>query len=149
VTVTRIVTWLLSTVTVLVLLFGYHTSTAGGLSADTVAVSRQPTTETTGGSPASGADATTRTVTGSQVQTEWGPVQVEVSVSEGTITGVSVVQYPTGNSRDEDINGYALPILVDETLAAQSADIDMVSGATVTSEGYRESLQSALDEAGL
>ena len=48
-----------------------------------------------------------------------------------------------------EINDYALPILIQETLDAQSADIDMVSGATVTSDGYLQSLQSALDQAGL
>ena len=60
-----------------------------------------------------------------------------------------MLQYPTGNGRDEQINGYALPILIQETLDGQSAEIDMVSGATVTSVGYLQSLQSALDQAGL
>jgi uncharacterized protein with FMN-binding domain len=62
---------------------------------------------------------------------------------------VSVVDYPDGNPKDQEINSYALPILIDETVTAQSAGIDMVSGATVTSVGYQQSLQSALDEAGL
>ena len=60
-----------------------------------------------------------------------------------------MLQHPTGNSRDEEINGYALPILVQSTLEAQSDQIDMVSGATVTSVGYLRSLQAALDQAGL
>ena len=59
------------------------------------------------------------------------------------------LQYPSGNRKDVEINNRALPILIDETLAAQSADIDMVSGATVTSVGYVDSLQSVLDQAGL
>ena len=67
--------------------------------------------------------------------------------ASGTITDVEVVQYPSGNREDEQINSYALPRLVQATLDAQSADIDMVSGATVTSEGYLQSLQSALDQA--
>ena len=83
------------------------------------------------------------------MQTQWGPVQVEVTVEGGSITSASVLQYPSGNHEDEQINGYALPILVDETIAAQRAQIDMVSGATVTSLGYLESLQSALDQAGM
>jgi uncharacterized protein with FMN-binding domain len=62
---------------------------------------------------------------------------------------VAVVQYPNGNPRDAEINSQALPILIQETTSAQSADIDMVSGATVTSTGYLQSLQSALDQAGL
>jgi uncharacterized protein with FMN-binding domain len=59
------------------------------------------------------------------------------------------VQYPDENSKDRQINARALPVLVSETLDAQGSGIDMVSGATVTSEGYVQSLQSALDEAGL
>jgi uncharacterized protein with FMN-binding domain len=74
---------------------------------------------------------------------------VEITVSDGTITDVSVVDYPNNNGKDQQINARALPVLVQETLKAQSADIDMVSGATVTSDGYVESLQSALDQAGL
>ncbi len=60
-----------------------------------------------------------------------------------------MVQYPNGNGKDREINAEALPILVQETIDAQSAKIDMVSGATVTSDGYVSSLQSALDQAGL
>jgi uncharacterized protein with FMN-binding domain len=88
-------------------------------------------------------------VTGTVAQTQWGPVQVKLAVSSGKITKVSVVQYPNGNGRDQEINGYALPVLIKETVSAQNAQIDMVSGATVTSNGYLESLQSALDKAGL
>jgi uncharacterized protein with FMN-binding domain len=88
-------------------------------------------------------------VTGSVAQTRWGPVQVRVTVASGKVTDVSVVQYPNDNPRDEEINSYALPILAQETVDAQSANIDMVSGATYTSQGYVESLQSALDQAGL
>ena len=82
-------------------------------------------------------------------QTQWGPVQVELTVSGGKVTDVSVLQYPSGNGRDVEINNYALPVLIQETLDQQSAGIDMVSGATVTSVGYLQSLQSALDQAGL
>ena len=58
------------------------------------------------------------------------------------------LQYPAA-TREDQINAYALPILIQETIDAQSAQIDMVSGATVTSTGYVQSLQSALDQAGL
>ena len=88
-------------------------------------------------------------MTGSVAQTQWGPVQVQLAVASGKITAVSVVQYPNGNGRDQEINSQALPILIQETESAQSAHIDMVSGATVTSNGYLESLQSAIDKAGL
>jgi uncharacterized protein with FMN-binding domain len=76
-------------------------------------------------------------------------VQVGITVAGGKVTAVQVVDYPQNNGRDREINAYALPVLVQETLGAQSAQIDMVSGATVTSEGYLQSLQSALDQAGL
>ncbi|MEU2773004.1 FMN-binding protein [Streptomyces sp. NPDC007162] len=91
----------------------------------------------------------TRTVTGETVQTRWGPVQVRVTVKSGKITDVTAVQYPQDNPRDQQINSYALPQLRSEALAAQSASIDTVSGATYTSTGYKQSLQSALDSAGL
>jgi uncharacterized protein with FMN-binding domain len=90
----------------------------------------------------------TRIVTGDSVQTRWGPVQVRVTVKNGKLTDVSAVVYPTDNPRDQEINSYALPRLRTEALQAQSADIDTVSGATYTSGGYRQSLQSALDSAG-
>ena len=72
-----------------------------------------------------------------------------ITVAGGKITAVAVPVYPNGNGRDQEINAYALPILVQETLQAQSANIHTVSGATVTSDGYLQSLQSALDAAGL
>jgi uncharacterized protein with FMN-binding domain len=87
-------------------------------------------------------------VTGSVVDTQWGPVQVQITLSGDTITAVNVLQYPSGNPTDDEINAQALPILIDETKQAGSAQIDMVSGATVTSTGYVQSLQSALDKAG-
>jgi uncharacterized protein with FMN-binding domain len=64
-----------------------------------------------------------------------------------TITKVTVLQQPSGNGKDQEINAYALPILIQETKQADNAKIDMVSGATVTSTGYLQSLQSALDQA--
>ena len=97
----------------------------------------------------SAGSGTASTVTGAVASTRWGPVQVPITVADGKITAVDVPQYPTGNGKDRQINASALPILTKETLSAQSANIDMVSGATVTSEGYVQSLQSALDQAGL
>jgi uncharacterized protein with FMN-binding domain len=91
----------------------------------------------------------TKTVTGDTAQTRWGPVQVRITVKNGKVTDVTAVQYPSDNPRDQEINSYALPQLKSEALAAQSASIDTVSGATYTSDGYRQSLQSALDSAGL
>jgi len=76
-------------------------------------------------------------------------VQVQLTVANDKITDVAMLQYPNGNSTDLQINSYALPILMRATVQAQSANIDMISGATVTSVGYLQSLQSALDQAGL
>jgi uncharacterized protein with FMN-binding domain len=153
----RLTFWILSTISAVVLLFGYHTSTSGALatsSATSVVAGGNGVTpvtgsSTTGSTPSGSATSSKRSVTGSVAQTRWGPVQVQLAVAGGKITDVSVVQYPNGNGRDQEINSQALPILIQETVSAQSAQIDMVSGATVTSDGYLESLQSAIDKAGL
>ena len=81
------------------------------------------------------------------MQTPYGPVQIKITYVAGRVTGVVAVQLPSGRSRDAQINNYAVPILERETLAAQSANINAVSGATYTSDGYVQSLQSALDAA--
>ncbi|MCW2786560.1 MAG: hypothetical protein JWP74_3077 [Marmoricola sp.] len=160
----RISFWALSTVSAVVLLFSYHTSTAGSSGASTSVHSQQPvvssteptSTATSSATSSAGTStkksssaSTARTVTGSVASTQWGPVQVELTVAADKITKVTVLQYPSGNGRDGQINAYALPILTKETIASQSASIDMVSGATVTSGGYLQSLQSALDQANL
>lgn len=147
----RIATWLLSTFTVLVLLFGYHTSTSGPTTAESVAATpiRSGTSSSSASSSSAGSSGSSSTVTGPSVNTRWGPVQVAITVADGKITEVSVPVYPSGNGRDQEINAYALPILIDETVQAQSASIDMVSGATVSSRGYLTSLQGAIDQANL
>ena len=99
-------------------------------------------------SSASGSNSSASgTFTGDSVDTRWGPVQVQITVSSGKITAVQAVVYPTDNQRDVEINNQALPILADEAVKAQSSQIDTVSGATVTSDGYISSLQSAIDQA--
>lgn len=159
----RIALWLVSTTVVMVLLFSYHTSTSsviagqiepnvgpgtpgivGGADPTPPATPRPHTTST-----ASPAPSGTRPllVNGSVAQTRWGPVQVQVSIAGTAITDVTALVYPSGNGRDGEINSYALPRLRQEALQAQSAQISGVSGATVTSDGYRESLQAALDAA--
>jgi uncharacterized protein with FMN-binding domain len=147
----RIILWVLSTLSVLVLLFGYSTSTSGPLavSSSVHAGTTPGTTSGSGGTTSQSATGSGTSVTGSVAQTQWGPVQVQLLVSGGKITDVTVLQSPNGNGKDQEINDYALPILTRETIDAQSAGIDMVSGATVTSNGYVQSLQSALDQAGL
>jgi uncharacterized protein with FMN-binding domain len=85
------------------------------------------------------------TYTGAVVQTHWGPVQVRIAVTGGAVTDVTAMQTPDSHARSVQINRRATPILREEALAVQTASIDTVSGATVTSDGYRRSLQSALD----
>ncbi|MEN3298886.1 FMN-binding protein [Pseudonocardia sp.] len=150
----RLLTWILSTVAVVVLLFGYRTSTGSAVQPTTGAVVAAPGTGTTGSPatapPTTGSTAAAgRTYTGAAAQTRWGTVQVSITVTDGRITDVTVPQYPSGNDKDQRINARALPILTQDTLTNQNADIDMISGATVTSDGYVQSLQSALDQAGL
>lgn len=84
-------------------------------------------------------------ITGNVANTVYGPVQVRVTVSNRKIVKVTVLEQPAGTAHDIQIGDYAFPRLESETLAAQSAHIDMVSGATYTSRGYVQSLQSALD----
>lgn len=86
-------------------------------------------------------------VAGGVVDTQYGPVQVEVTVRGGRITKAHTLQHPSGDGQTDQINSYAVPQLNQETMAVQNAQIDTVSGATFTSEGYRQSLQSALDAA--
>ncbi|MFE6285316.1 FMN-binding protein, partial [Streptomyces sp. NPDC057877] len=91
--------------------------------------------------PGSGQQA--RTVTGEVAQTQYGPVQVRITVEGGKITQAQAVQAP-----DSDATNDALPQLNQAAVTAGNADIDAVSGATYTSKGYQQSLQSALDQAG-
>jgi uncharacterized protein with FMN-binding domain len=102
-----------------------------------------------GGAPSAqgGVAAGAQTLTGTTVQTDYGPVQVRITVSGGKITNAEAVQQPTGG-RSTQISGDSVPKLNQAAVAAGSADIDAVSGATYTSAGYKESLQSALDQAG-
>ncbi|MEU9188383.1 FMN-binding protein [Streptomyces sp. NPDC048484] len=99
------------------------------------------------GSGAGAGAAQAKTVTGKAVTTDYGPVQVRVTVSGGKITKAEAVQMPKGG-RSDQISGDSVPKLNAAAVAAGNADIDAVSGATYTSGGYKESLQSALDQAG-
>lgn len=84
---------------------------------------------------------------GNVVNTRYGPVQVQIQVANGALTDVAVVLYPDGDRKSIRINEQALPTLRSEALTAQSARVHTVSGATYTSDGYTQSLQSALDAA--
>ena len=92
---------------------------------------------------------TARTFTGAVDNTQYGPMQVAITVSGKTITKITVVQQTDNGSESQSIDAMALPTLTSEALKAQSANIDAVSGASYTSAGYKQSLQSAIDMAGL
>lgn len=145
----RIAIAIAATVSVVVLLFSYRTSTD---STPIAATGHQPRSAqpVPSASPApSAAAGAGGTFTGDAVDTRYGPVQVQITVSGGRITAAQTLQVPQESSRDVRINSAAVPILNDETVQAQSAQIDTVSGATYTSEGYTRSLQSAIDAAHL
>ena len=147
----RVTLWLVATVAAVVLLFSYRTSLAGPAPATAAAAAAPgivPDSPAPSGSARAGTTRTrTLTVNGTVADTRWGPVQVQVKIVNNKIIDVRTLRRPTGNDRDERINTYAVPQLRAEALAAQSAHIDAVSGATVTSDGYIESLQAALDAA--
>lgn len=184
----RISLWLLSTISTLVLLFSYHTSTSAKASTSIVSSAESganstgstSATDSSGSSSAaasgsgtgsaetstsagsssgetsasnSGTASTTTsgalTYDGSVVSTRYGNVQVQITVEDGKVTKSIVLQVPWNDRKDQEINSRAVPTLNAETVQAQSADIDMVSGATYTSKGYIESLQAALDQAHL
>ncbi|MCC9708738.1 FMN-binding protein [Streptomyces sp. MNU76] len=100
-----------------------------------------------GGGSGAGQATGTQVLTGSTIQTDYGPVQVRVTVTDGKITNAEALQQPSGG-RSTQISGTAIPELNQNAVSAGSADIDAVSGATYTSGGYKQSLQSALDQAG-
>jgi uncharacterized protein with FMN-binding domain len=137
----------------LILLANFHTA-AGGKPRSILA----PTTSTTpaaGTGPAptgttsqtTSASATgTRQINGPVVPTQFGDVQVRVTVSNGKITNVTPLQMPFDRRHSQELSQAATPLLHDEVLQAQSAQIDLLSGATYTSSAYQQSLQAALDQ---
>jgi uncharacterized protein with FMN-binding domain len=158
----RVALAIVSTVAGLIVLLSFktHTSLAQRPAAIGAAVAGSGNSTSSGAGTSNGSAAgsstssaakssAAKTYTGASTDTQWGPVQVQITVQNGKITKVNVVDYPHGNPRDDEINSYALPQLTQETLSAQSAKIDTISGATVTSDGYIGSLQSALNQAGL
>jgi uncharacterized protein with FMN-binding domain len=113
---------------------------------DTSPTTRPHRTSAATSTPSSGA---AKRYVGPAVQTPYGVVQVAITVAGSHIDHVGLVRLTAFDATSQMINSQAAPILVRETVAAQSSRIDVVSGATYTSEGYLQSLQRALDEAGL
>ena len=96
----------------------------------------------------SGTSTGTTTATGDAVSTQYGNAQVRVTVKDAKIVAIEALQLQGNDARSVQISSSAEPVLQQEALAKQSADVDSVSGATYTSESYKQSLQSALDKLG-
>lgn len=128
---------------------GHSTGSSASAVVTPASVSGSASTASGTGAESTGSTAGSRTVTGGSVNTRYGPVQVQITVTGGRITAADATRYPTESGRDRQINSFAVPELDAAVLSAQSAGIDTVSGATYTSDGYRQSLQSALDAAHL
>jgi uncharacterized protein with FMN-binding domain len=137
-----------------VLAFHPHASAAPAATATTATTAATATTATTATTPttasagSTASSAVSGTATGGAIDTQYGPVQVRVTVKDGKITAIQGLVLTGNDPRSAQISSSAEPTLKQEALSAQSADIDAVSGATFTSAGYAQSLQSALDKLG-
>ena len=119
----------------------------GGATAGATTTSGTTAAAGTGRTSVTKVTSATASYTGTAIQTRYGVVQVQVTIANGKLTGVTTLQAPSGNPHSSSISAAAAPVLASEALTAQSATIDTVSGATFTSQGYAASLQSALDQA--
>jgi len=162
---------LLSTVLGLVLLLSFKTPEASGIASSSrtnqavvdqpvggksqsgTSTSQSGSSSTSGGTgkTATGAQGTSGyadgTFTGQDVSMRYGDVQVQVTISGGAVTDVTALQLPNGDGHSSRISSIVEPMLRSEALQAQTASIDLISGATYTSGAYKQSLQSALDTA--
>ena len=102
-------------------------------------------------SSSSTSDSTTTTSTsfntGASTSTEWGDVQLQITVSSGKITNISALTYPNDEGKSVAINQEAIPAYTKEAISNQSADIQAISGATETYKGFTGSLQDAINQA--
>jgi uncharacterized protein with FMN-binding domain len=129
--------------------FHAHPSTASkATTAATTATSSGSASASSSSSGRSSSSSATKTVAGDAVSTQYGPVQLKVTISGGKITNITALQLPANDPKSAQIGSYAEPLLRQSALSRQSANIDVVSGATYTSDGYKTALQSALDKAG-
>ena len=157
----RVILAIVGTVAGLIVLLSFKTHSTSAAATPPAAISGTSSQASTpsassssSGSPSASSSPSSitgaaKTVTGTAVDTMYGPVQVQITVKNGKVTAAQAVQYPQDSPRDQQINSYAIPVLNQEAVSASSASIDAVSGATYTSGGYVTSLQSALDKAGL
>ena len=165
----RVVAVLLATVGGLAVLFTFKTTPTAAKHVTLAPIGKQPAAtappNNSGSGASSGSSPTTatpgvtsppttaapsgasKTYDGQVFENQYGPVQVRVVMQGGKITDIQALQMPVDRMRSAEISQYAEPYLRQEALQAQSAQIDIVSGATFTSENYAQSLQSALDQA--
>jgi len=101
----------------------------------------------TGGTPATTGSFKDGSYTGGAADAQWGNVQVKISIQNGRLTNVQFLQYPNHRDRSVEINDYAMPQLTSEAIQAQSSQVDIISGATDTSEAFMQSLGDALSQA--
>jgi uncharacterized protein with FMN-binding domain len=119
------------------------TATPSSPSGTSASPSAKPST-----SSSTSSSSATKAVTSDAVPTQYGPVQLKVTISGGKITDITPLQLPANDPKSAQIGSYAEPLLRQSALSKQSASVDVVSGATFTSNGYQTALQSALDKAG-
>jgi uncharacterized protein with FMN-binding domain len=120
-------------------------STSAGTTTKTkakAAATPAATTEAVVAAPAT----TSGTVNGKTVQTRFGPIQLSATVANGQLTSIKALKFPSNDGRSQQISNYSIPQLTDQAISAQSASIQGVSGATYTTQGYKQSLQSILDQ---
>lgn len=152
---TRAAVAIVTTALAVVLLFSFKTpaqvrprTPAADVSQATATPSPSPSDSSVPSpSPSASAGFKDGVYTGQDVFTQFGDVQVKVTISGGRITDVQAVQLPFDRPRSAEISQFAVPQLHDEVLQAQSAQIDLLSGATYTSDAYAQSAQAALDQA--
>lgn len=159
----KVVTSLVSTAIGLALLLSFKSHTAGaprsalGATRPAAGSSAAPTTGPAGEKATGGTGTRTHasragrsgTFTGDPIDTPYGTMQVAAVIRAGKLADVTVLRQTDVGGRSAEIDAQALPALKSEALSAHSANIDVVSGATYTSEGYAKSLQSALSKAGV
>lgn len=128
---------------------GAGSSGSGSSGSGSTASSSSSDGSSTTATPAPTAASTAaKTATGDSIATQYGPVQVKVTVKDGKITTVTPLAMTGNDPKSAQISASAAPLLIQSTLSKQTAAVDAVSGATVTTAGYEASLQSALDKLG-
>lgn len=133
--------------------FVYHSNTVALVPTNPTKSNGPTSTSTAGVAPTTTAGTTSGSLykngsyTGSVADAQWGNIQVKAIIQNGKITDVQFLQYPNDRNRSIDINNYADPQLTSEAIQAQSAQVDVISGATDSSEAFIQSLSAALSQA--